>query len=349
LEDKKVNKKRAILMLSIFSLVLFLTCFQIKIFAASNYDLSDQEPITIVFAIPNGATNIETVYSEKWMELVKDRSEGLISFDYTNAGALGSYAELLEAIEFGVIDMSVNDPSYIQSYVPESLVLTLPVIFNNYQHAEAVFSGEVGDWYKNLVDEKTNIDVLNYFFCGFRYICSKEPINTLDDCQGVLIRSPQIDVYTDLLGLMGFSYVTMAWSEAYTAMSTGVIDAVEVPLQNIYEAGFYNLGKYICGSRHLLSVNSVIANDSFWESLPGVYREIILDSLNEVTALEHQAIVDKEENYIKMLEDEGCTFAEFDDAGKAQLTMTFTNYWTEKVENLGSVAQGMLQKILELK
>jgi TRAP-type C4-dicarboxylate transport system substrate-binding protein len=46
-----------------------------------------------VFAIPNGATNIETVYAEKWMDLVGERSEGKITFDYTNAGALGSYAD----------------------------------------------------------------------------------------------------------------------------------------------------------------------------------------------------------------------------------------------------------------
>ena len=313
------------------------------------YDLSGQEATTLVFAIPNGATNIETIYSEKWMELVEERSEGLISFDYTNAGALGSYAELLEGIELGVYDMSITDPSYIQEYVPESVVLTLPLLFDGYDHAESVFTGEVGDWYKGLVSEQTNIKVLNYYFCGFRYVCSEEPIYSLSDCDGMLIRSPQIQVYNDLLGLMGFSYVNMAWTEAYTAMSTGVINAVEVPLQNIYEAGFYDLGKYICKTRHLLSVNSVIASETFWDGLPEVYQNIMQDALDEITAEEYTAIAEKEDGYITELEGEGCTFTEFDEAGKEELNATFSDYWHTQVDSLGEDAVNALNTILDLK
>lgn len=316
---------------------------------SEGYDLTGAEPITIVFAIPNGATNIETVYSEQWMELVKERSEGLISFDYTNAGALGSYAELLEGIEYGVYNMSITDPSYIQTYVPESVVLTLPMLYNDYDHAEAVFSGEVGTWYKDLVAEKTNINILNYYFCGFRYICSEKPIATLADCDGVLIRSPQIQVYNDLLGLMGFSYVNMAWSEAYTSMTTGVVDAVEVPLQNIYEAGFYDLGKNICETRHLLSVNSVIANEDFWNGLPDVYKQIMADAIDEVTVAEHEEIVNREVEYKTKLEAEGCTFSSFDDAAKAELTETFSEYWHTQVDALGQDAMDALDQILALK
>ena len=106
-----------------------------------------------------------------------------------------------------------------------------------YKHeATAILDGEVGQWYNALVAEKSNLEILNYFYCGFRYVCSEKEIDSLDDCKGVLIRSPEIDTYTDLLSLMGFSYVTMSFSEAYTSMDTGIINAVEVPLQNIYEA-----------------------------------------------------------------------------------------------------------------
>jgi len=313
------------------------------------YDLSGQKAMKIVFAIPNGATNIETIYSENWMALVKERSNGLISFEYTNAGALGSYAELLEGIENGVYDMSITDPSYIQTYVPESVVLTLPLIFSDYDHAEAVFSGEIGTWYADLVAEQTNINVLNYYFCGFRYICSEAPINSMSDCKGVLIRSPQIQVYNDLLGLMGFSYVNMAWSEAYTAMSTGVINAVEVPLQNIYEAGFYDLATNICKTRHLLSVNCVIANEDFMNGLPAVYQDIMTDALAEVTADEHVAIAEKEAGYMTKLEEKGCTFTEFDDASKAALTETFTEYWYGKAESIGDEAIAKIDEIVALK
>lgn len=310
--------------------------------------LADLDPITILFAIPNGTNNIETIYAEKWMELVKERSEGKINFDYSNGGALGSYAELLEGVENSVYDMTITEPSYIQNYVPESVLLSLPMEFSSYEEATAVFDGEVGQWYKNLVSEQTNIKILNDFYCGFRYICSKKEIKSLDDCKGVLIRSPEIDVYTDLLGLMNFSYVTMSFSEAYTAMQTGVIEAVEVPLQNIYEAGFYDLGKYITGTRHLLSVNCIVANENYWNNLPAAYREIMETALEEVTLAEREQCEANEADYIAKLEEAGCTVNEFDEASVEKLNEIFQAYWMEQIEPLGDEAVAQLNKIIEL-
>ncbi len=334
----------------VFFVSLFLLAFIAGAFGASgSYDLTGRKPITIVFATPNGPNNIESVYAQKWIELVGKLSNGLIRFDYTNGGALGSYAELLEGLEYGVYHMTITDVSYIQSYVPESVILSLPALFDDYNHAEKVFSGEVGKWYADLVAKKTNIQLLNYFFCGFRYVCSKKPIKTLADCKGILIRSPQIKVYTDLLGLMGFSYVTMAWSEAYTAMSTGVIEAVEVPLQNIYEAGFYDLGKNVTGTRHLLSVNNIVANKNFWAGVPAVYRQIMTDAIAQVTAEEHEAVAAKEADYLSKLKEKGVVYHEFPAESRKEMTQKFTAYWNAQVAGLGSVGTTYLNKIIALK
>ena len=166
----------------------------------------------------------------------------------------------------------------------------------------------------------------------------------------MLIRSPEIDTYTDLLSLMGFSYVTMGFSEAYTSMDTGIINAVEVPLQNIYEGGFHRLGKYICGTRHLLSVNCIVANEEFMASLPEEYREIMMTALEEVTAEERVQCEANEQDYIEKLEAEGAVFTEFDEASKAEIVEIFGQYWTEKIEALGNPeAVEMLNKIIEMK
>lgn len=318
--------------------------------APSADPLADLDPIQIVFATPNGATNIESVYAQKWMELVTERSGGKITFDYTNAGALGSYAELLEGVQNGVYDLTITEPSYVQTYVPESVVLSLPMIYSDYDQATAILDGEVGTTYQQIVEDSSNLKLLNFFYCGFRYVCSEKPIKSLADCKGVLIRSPQIDTYTDLLGLMGFSYVTMAFSEAYTAMQTGVIEAVEVPLQNIYEAGFYNLGKYVCATRHLLSVNCITANKDFWNSLPQAYADLMETALQEVTADERTQCQTNETDYVTKLEAEGVTFTEFDDASKTELLKIFTDYWNTKVSALNSpTATDLLNKILAIK
>lgn len=317
---------------------------------AAESALAALDPIEIVFATPNGANNIESVYAQKWMALVTERSEGKITFDYTNAGALGSYAELLEGVQNGVYNLTITEPSYIQTFVPESVVMSLPMIYSDYDQATEIIDGDVGQQYTQLVEDQSSLKLLNYFYCGFRYVCSEKPIASLADCQGVLIRSPQIDTYTDLLGLMGFSYVTMAFSEAYTSMQTGVIEAVEVPLQNIYEAGFYNLGKNVCATRHLLSVNCIVANKDFWATLPAEYADIMNTALTEVTTEERTQCQTNEQDYITKLKDAGVTFTEFDADSKAELLNIFSEYWTTKVEALNSAdASSMLDQIIAIK
>ena len=66
----------------------------------------------------------------------------------------------------GVYNMTITEPSYIATYVPESALISLPLIYDSYDEATAILDGEVGQWYNALVAEKSNLEILNYFYCG---------------------------------------------------------------------------------------------------------------------------------------------------------------------------------------
>ena len=102
------------------------------------------------------------------------------------------------------------------------------MLYGSYEEAGWILDGEVGQWYGELC-RNAGIEVLNYFYCGFRYIISENEITSLDTAKNVIIRSPNIQTYLDTLQMLGFKCETMAFSEAYTAMETGVISAVECP------------------------------------------------------------------------------------------------------------------------
>lgn len=59
--------------------------------------------------------------------------------------------KLLEGVENSVYDMTITEPSYIQNYVPESVLRPCPWSSAAMKKLTAVFDGEVGQWYKNLV------------------------------------------------------------------------------------------------------------------------------------------------------------------------------------------------------
>ena len=193
------------------------------------------------------------------------------------------------------------------------------------------------------------VEVLNYFYCGFRYIISESKITSLDTAKNVIIRSPNIQTYLDTLQMLGFKCETMAFSEAYTAMETGVISAVECPLQNLYTTGYYQLCPYLLGSRHMLSANSIVANEAFWADLAPEYKEIMLSVLDEITAEERIECAAREDQFLADFAEKGTTFNEFDADSKAKINEMFSSYWTEKVSTLGDEAVSMLNLIIDHK
>ena len=317
--------------------------------AEGKYDVTGLENVTIVFATANAAANIESIYANRFMELVKDYSNGQIAFDYTVGGVMGTQLELVEGTMYGTYNMTCTAIDNFQSWVPEVSVSSMPNLIDSYEMAEKVFDGDYGTQIAEKIKNDTGIEILNYEWCGFRNVCSKKEIKTVADAKGVLIRVPEVDTYIAFADLTGFSGVTMSWSEAYTAMNSGIIEAVEVPLQNIYEQGFYDLGTNILMTRHICNTNSIMINADFLAGLPEVYQQIIRDAAKDATLEEREACQVNEQDYLTKLQEKGCTINEWDSDSYAQLQEIFTSYWQEKATGINDQAVSYLDTILSCK
>ena len=316
---------------------------------ATGYDVSDCDPVEIILPTAANSAAIETIYLEKWMDRVTELSEGKITFDYTNGGAMGSFAELLEGVDYNVYNMTLMEMSYYESYVPETGMLFMPYIYSGYDHAAKILNGEIGEWYKNLVAENTNTMMMNYFPCYFRWINTNTELHELADCKDILIRVPGIKLYEDIFNMMGFAPVALGWGDVYTGMSTGIVNGVETTGESIYNIGFYDYADYVCKSNHLLVTESVIVNQDFWNDLPAVYQDIMNDAMDEITALEWEACIAQEDTYIEKLEAEGVVVTEFSDTAKAELAEMFEPYWYEKAAGISDECSDILEQMIALR
>ena len=92
------------------------------------YQVDGCDPVKVVLPTAVSGNALESKYLEQWMADVTERSNGQITFDYTNGGALGSFDELLEGTDSGVYDMSLITLSYYETYVPEAEILSFPFL-----------------------------------------------------------------------------------------------------------------------------------------------------------------------------------------------------------------------------
>lgn len=314
---------------------------------AGEYDIEGLDEVTIVFSSAAAPSTIDSIFANRFMEVVTEKSNGQIKFDYTDGGVLGTLSELAEGIVNGVCDMTVMDVANFQSWVPETKLVSMPCLFDGYEHANRVYDGEFATYIEDALLETAGVEVLNWQYAGFREILSVDPITSLEDCKGVIIRSPEVDTYTTMMELIGLTYVTMSSSEMYTSLNTGIITAIEQPLNPIYEQGFYEIAKNLLMSNHIFNTISLHINADFMNSLPEAYQQIIRDAAVEIEAEERAQCMADEQGYIQKLEEAGCAINEWDEASYAELQERFIGYWSEVAAEVGG--EEALQMIIDAK
>lgn len=303
---------------------------------------AEVDPIVINYAHANAVTETNNIMVDNWMNAVKEASEGKISFNYYPGGQLGTYVEIIEQIDTAALDMSITDLSLFESYVPEFGVLYSPFIVDSYEHAEAIAYGEAGDYIKQCVYDDTNTVLLGFIMNGKRIVDTTVPINSLDDCKGVILRTPEAQVYVDTFNMLGMSPTPMSLTDTYTAMQTGTVQGFECPAQAIYNGGYHLIAPYIWKSGHMYSFQGWTANKAFWEGLPEIARETMLKCWEDLQDSYNEMLIADEDNVYANMIKEGCTITEVD---RQSLIDLCSGYWQTKAEGIGDRAVEFLAKV----
>lgn len=274
---------------------------------------ADFEPLTITLATANGPTQtIEEKMNVSWMAAVTERSGGKITFDYFPGAQLGSYISLIEQVDSGAINMSVTDISMFESYAPEFAVLYFPYIMDSYEHAAKVIYGEGGEILKNALAAQTNIYLLGVVQHGARVTATVNPINKVEDCKNVIMRTPEAQVYVDWCNGIGMASTPMAMSEAYTAIQTGVAQGIELPIQALAANGYPEVAPNIWKDAHMYAFQGLHCNKAWWDALPDVAKDLMVSVWEEQQFDYNTYLLNQESDIYADLIQKGITVTECD-------------------------------------
>ncbi len=134
------------------------------------------------------------------------------------------------------------------------------------------------------------------------YIITKKPIKSIEDFKGMKIRAP--GAYGKFLRNLGASPVSLAWSEIYTSLATGVIDgSIGSNMIDHRDGNHVEVAKYmyplpIAGAQVL----PIIVNQREWKKLPQDLQAIVraatsqhaLEQITKSKLWESQAVAEME-------------------------------------------------------
>lgn len=99
--------------------------------------------------------------------------------------------------------------------------------------------------------------------------------------------------------LLGASPTTLAYSELFTALQQGTINAEENPISNIKLSGFSEVQKYLIKTDHIYDPIPVVMSKKTWDKLDPAAQEIIKKAAKESADWERDYAADYDEKALK--------------------------------------------------
>jgi tripartite ATP-independent transporter DctP family solute receptor len=252
--------------------------------------------------------------ARKFAELVAAKSGGKLQVKEFPASQLGNELQQQSALQGGVQEMTAPAPTSLAGIVKEFGLLDFPFVVSNFQQADALVDGPVGQALLAKLPEKGLVG-LTFFDLGFRNVTnSKRPITKAEDLQGIKLRVIPNPVFLETFKAFGANPVPMPFAELYPALETKAVDGQENPFSVILSNKFYEVNKYLSATNHVYAANIILVSKRFWDRLSPTEQKILQDSANEARDYQRKASREVAAKAVGELKSKGMEFNELSPA-----------------------------------
>ena len=225
--------------------------------------------------------------SVKFGEELSALTDGRIAVEVFPNESLGKEIDLINGMQLGTVDMTITGES-LQNWAPMAALLAVPYAFKTIEDMDAFASGPVGDDIKNQIVEKVQIRPIAYFARGARNLTSNRPITSPADLDGLKMRVPNVPLFVDVWKSLGANPGPMAFSEVFTSLQNGTIEAQENPLALIKSASFNEVQSHVNLTSHVRSWIYLTIAESTWNKLSADDQAAVMEAAARAQAYERE-------------------------------------------------------------
>ena len=245
-----------------------------------------QSPIVIKFSHVVAPDTPKGQAAERFKVLAEQYTRGRVKVEVYPNSQLYKDKEELEALQLGAVQMLAPSLAKFGPLgVKEFEAFDLPYIFPSKAALYAVTEGEIGRELLRKLQSK-GITGLAYWDNGFKVMSANRPLHVPADFRGLRMRIQASTVLDAQMRALGARPQVTAFSEAYAALATGVVDGTENPPSNMVTQRMHEVQKHLTVSHHGYLGYAVIVNRKFWDGLPVDVRAALERAMRDATAFE---------------------------------------------------------------
>lgn len=236
--------------------------------------------------------------------------------DVTTLGATAR--SLFDGIEAGTFDVGYMASGYLTQKVPELGVLDLPFAVAQREAAFAALDGSAGNMLRDAVERQTGYRLLGFWDNGFRHLTNRSrPITTPADCTGLVVRTIDNSIYTEVMSAIGFTPIITDVRDLREAVTTGRVDAQENPLTNTVGFDIHLHHPHATLTGHFFGIVLLVCNASWFRTLPSHIQDRVVAAARAATLVQRDAAVAQEAHALVAMKAAGVAIISAQDLDRA--------------------------------
>ena len=240
---------------------------------------SSGESIKIQHACINRALLPCKIIEQYWAPNLEARTDGQLILEVSSFPELGlAGPDTLQLVSEGTLSMANIYTGYVAGELPAIEVQSLWGIYPDWETMYYSLT-DMHQQLEEMVARETGGGIVvnhNWYSGNDQFFFSKKPLRTLEDFDGLKTRS-HAAALSDWIKGMGADPQFIAFSEVYTALERGIIDAGVTGSTPGYGQRWYEVAGYLNGPlKSLLSTNNIV-NAEVWDSIPTDLQQIFIE------------------------------------------------------------------------
>ncbi|MCY0093454.1 TRAP transporter substrate-binding protein [Hoeflea ulvae] len=200
---------------------------------------------------------------------IEEKSDGRIAVDIFWSGQLGKTDSVVNMVATGLVEAIMGADGFASPYDQNVQVLGIPYLFDNRAAAYEVLDGPCGQMLSDGLVEKSNMRAMVWHENGgYRNYSANKPLTSVEDIQGLKIRTMNNPVHMEIVKSLGASPTPIPWQDLYTALQTGVVDGQENSLAIFRIPKLEEVQKNIIMDGHVYSPGSLYFSQKWLDTLP---------------------------------------------------------------------------------
>jgi len=262
--------------------------------------------------------------------------------------ALGKPNVQLENVIQGVQDIYVVGYYVMEKYIPDFKLTELLYYFKNREHFENFLKSDIVAGFEKELLEKTGMRVIstarNWWLGPYRAMCSKEPVLTVEDIDGLRLRAPDSKTVIRIWQGVGANVTVIPWSEVYLALSQGLVDAGTGTIMDMSYEKFYEVAPHITATNSKFQQACMLMNNAKFESFTEAQQQAIIEAAEEAGDYCTELLYAELDEKLADMGSKGAIFHEVD-----------LSPWQEKARKVllemeaeGFITQGLMDEVDKL-